>query len=101
MHRDVVFVCPFLKSRHDNWLGMMGIAIYGINSHGRNQIYGFGFLNDQYDEYTNYEFIFSNFAYYMEKPPKLIMMSWIIAAGFKSDNLYKAILKVYGKQILF
>ena len=98
MHRDVVLICPFNKLRNQNRFGMMGIFIYGINSHGRNQVYGIGFINEQYNELENYEFIFKYFKFYMEQDPKVILMSRNLAAGFKSENLYRALLKSYGKQ---
>lgn len=54
---------------------MMPLLIYGVNSSGKHQIFGFGFVNDEYDELINYEFIMRHFAMYMEKPPKIVMMS--------------------------
>ena len=60
LHRDIMFVCPFTKSRNDNRFGMMGLMLYGVNSYGKNQVYAMGFINpEQSQELENYEFIFS------------------------------------------
>jgi len=97
IHRDILFICPLTKERHDNRFGMMGIVIYGVNSHGRNVVYGFGFINDSFDELQNFEFIFQQFNSYMEKQPRVVLMSRIIATG-NSENLFTAINKTYGKR---
>ena len=60
LHRDIMFVCPFTKSRNDNRFGMRGLMLYGVNSYGKNQVYAMGFINpEQSQELENYEFIFS------------------------------------------
>lgn len=94
-----MFICPLLKQKDDNRFGMMGIIMYGVNSHGRNQVFGFGFLeNKKETESENYEFIFSKFSQYMELPPKVIMISRAVAAGLGNDSIFNALLKVYGKR---
>ena len=46
-----MFVCPFSKVPIEkNRFGMKVVMMYGVNSHGKNQVYGIGFLNEEYDE---------------------------------------------------
>ena len=35
IYKDVVFVVPFLQTKHENWFGMMALMIYGINNQGK------------------------------------------------------------------
>ena len=76
---------------------MMAIMIYGINSSGKNQVFGFGFVSSKDEDEEDFHFLLHHFAEYMEKPPKMIMISRQVASSIVSENLHTALLKVYGK----
>lgn len=75
MYKDVVFVVPFLQTKHENRFGMMALMIYGINNQGKIQVFAFGFVSSKEEDEEDFHFLFHHFAQFMERAPKIILLS--------------------------
>jgi hypothetical protein len=41
IYRESLMICPCLRNQQNNRFNMMPLVLYGVNSHGRNQIFAF------------------------------------------------------------
>ena len=76
MHRDALLVCPCLDGRASSRFGMLSLALYGINSHGRNTLFAFCLVREtETEERETFEFVLRQFLVYMDNiVPRHVLM---------------------------
>eukprot|EP00347_Sterkiella_histriomuscorum_P018525 403345179 len=70
-YNDILIICPCYQSFQENRFNMLGLTFYGVNSNGRNIVFGFALvtINDP----SSIEYAVKNFLFYMIQLPKVIL----------------------------
>ena len=75
MYRDCLMICSCNKKRDQSRFGMLSVVLYGVNSHGRNQIFALCLVKDRADDRETFEFVFRQFLEYMDQHvPRHVLM---------------------------
>jgi len=75
-HHDVLLICPCTKRREQSRFGMLALVLYGVNSHGRNQVFAFCLVREsESEDRETFEFVLRQFLVYMDnRVPRHVLM---------------------------